>query len=55
MIDDKLEYEVEAILRKRLSKRGRGHRDEYLVHWKGYPSEEDTWEPKSNLTNCEEI
>ena len=25
---------------------------QYLVHWKGYPSSEDTWEDDDNLTNC---
>ena len=51
VVDDNLEYEVESILKKRLSKHGRGHGVEYLVHWKGYPSEEDSWEPKCNLTD----
>lgn len=28
-------------------------RTEYLVFWKGYP--EPTWEPKSNLTHCDDL
>jgi hypothetical protein len=26
----------------------------YKVHWKGYPSYDDSWEPLSNLTHCQE-
>jgi hypothetical protein len=55
IIDSQPEYEVEAILNKRLRKFGRGSRVEYLIHWKGYSSEEDTWEPIGNLTNCKDI
>ena len=39
------EFEVEAILDSR--KRGKGV--QYLVHWKGYPDHERTWEPLRNL------
>jgi hypothetical protein len=26
----------------------------YLVKWKGYGHEENTWEPKRHMVNCEE-
>ena len=55
IVDEEPEYEVESILKRRVRKIGKGARVEFLVHWKGYPSEEDTWEPKSNLTHCREI
>ena len=55
IIDNTKEYEVEAILKQRVRKYGRGARDECLINWKGYPSEEDSWEPRSNLTNCGDL
>jgi len=51
MIEGKEEYEVEKILNK---KKSRG-RDQYLVWWKGYMVEEDTWEPRENLGNMEDL
>ncbi|XP_075682789.1 chromodomain Y-like protein [Rhinoderma darwinii] len=44
-------YEVERIVDKRKNKKGK---IEYLVHWKGYASGDDTWEPEQHLVNCEE-
>jgi hypothetical protein len=28
---------------------------EYLVHWKGYPSHDDTWEPLANMANAMDL
>ncbi|XP_026217147.1 chromodomain Y-like protein [Anabas testudineus] len=42
-------YEVERILDKRKNKKGKA---EYLVRWRGYGSEGDTWEPESHLSTC---
>ena len=44
LVDEELEYEAEKILDSRL------HRGklQYLVKWKGYPNEENTWEPENN-------
>ncbi|CEG75061.1 hypothetical protein RMATCC62417_10169 [Rhizopus microsporus] len=44
-------YEVEAILDKREFSTGVA---EYLIKWKGYSEEHNTWEPEDNL-NCPDI
>ena len=45
------EREVEKILNK---KKIRGV-EKYLVQWKGFTAEGDTWEMKENLKNTEEL
>jgi len=49
-IQGEMEYEVERIL----NKRKRYGKVEYLVWWKGYTVEEDTWEKEGNLGNARE-
>jgi len=44
------EWEVERILNKRWV-RGK---DKYLVRWKGFTAESDTWEERENLRNAKE-
>jgi transposase InsO family protein len=41
------EWEVEEILEKKGQK--------YLVKWKGYPDEDNTWEPRTHLKNCQNL
>mmetsp|Transcript_46622 Transcript_46622/g.86813 ORF Transcript_46622/g.86813 Transcript_46622/m.86813 type:complete len:1110 (+) Transcript_46622:168-3497(+) len=50
------EYEVEAILDVRSVKGNNKKRkvDQWLVSWKGYGAEHNTWEPKANLGGCAE-
>ena len=38
-------YEVEQIIERKRS----GNTFSYLIKWKGYPMEENSWEPKSNI------
>ena len=40
-------YIVEKILDKRIEERKMVY---YLIKWKGYGDEDNTWEPKSNLS-----
>jgi len=42
-------WEVDKIV----AHRGEGLNREYKVHWKGYSSDEETWEPISNLFDAE--
>lgn len=42
-------YEVERIVDRRLSALGQV---EYLVRWRGYGADGDTWEPETNLETC---
>ena len=51
LIDTIPEYEIDFIVKAR--KWGKGIR--FLVHWKGYPHEDDTWEPRANLSHAKEI
>lgn len=49
--DGKPEYEVEDILDSRI----RYRKLQYLVRWKGYGPEENSWEPVDNLAGAPEL
>ena len=50
-VEEVEEWEVEKVLNK---KRIRGV-EKYLIRWKGFTAEGDTWERKENLKNTEEL
>ena len=43
--DDAVQYEIEHLVNHKVI----NGKDFYLVRWKGYDQDEDTWEPVSNL------
>ena len=51
IIEGEEEFKVEKILNKRLV-RGK---EKFLVRWKRYIAEEDTWENRENLKNAKEL
>jgi len=51
IIKGEKEFEVEKILNKRTI---RGKK-KFLVRWKDYTVEEDTWESRKNLENAKEL
>lgn len=55
IIDNEEEYEVEQILAHRSVKKGRRSIKEYLIKWKGYGPEENTWEPQNHLDGAREL
>jgi len=51
IIEGEEEFEVEKIINKRIV-RGK---EKFLVQWKGYTAEADTWESRENLENAKEL
>jgi len=45
------EFEVEKIINKRIVQ----EKEKFLVRWKGYTAEADTWESRENLENAREL
>jgi hypothetical protein len=48
-IDGDLEYKVEQILDSWIHR----NKFQYLIKWKGYTEERNTWEPVDNLANTQ--
>jgi hypothetical protein len=48
------EWEIDTIVNKRTSRKGRKKKTEYLVRWKGYGPEWDSWYTEDELPNAKE-
>ena len=53
-LEDGTEWEVADIIDSELYGSARRRKIRYLVHWKGFTSKDDTWEPLENLNNAKE-
>jgi len=54
--EEETEFEVERIVSHDDSQREDFQSPRmYLVKWKGYPETENTWEPETNLTSCQQL
>ena len=51
LINGEEEYEVKRILKHR----GCPKRHQYLIRWKGYAADEDSWQNEANLRNALEL
>jgi transposase InsO family protein len=51
IIDNEPEWEVESILDHRTQQ----NRHEFLIHWKDFPTDDDSWEPIENLEGAQEL
>lgn len=49
-VDGDIEYEVQEVLNSRRT--GRGHKLQYLVRWKGYGPDEDSWVNASDMEHA---
>jgi len=47
IIEGQPEWEVEKVIGMRFF--GRKRQKQYRIHWKGYSSAHDTWEPEGNI------
>ena len=48
-------YEIERLINKRTIRKKRDHFTQYLIRWKRYDSEHDTWYKIDDLKNAAEL
>jgi hypothetical protein len=50
-----IEGEEVWVIKKSVNDRTKNHHHQLLVHWKGYPEHEATWEPLAHLAGSQEL
>jgi hypothetical protein len=55
VIDGELEYEVESIQDHKITSSPKHQQLWFLIRWKGYTENDDTWEPETHLSNCRQL
>jgi len=53
--DPEAEWEVAAVVKKQVLRRGRSAKVQYLVRWKGFGPEYDEWKEEEELDGCAEL
>jgi transposase InsO family protein len=54
-VEGEEEYEIESIIKSELRGRGRSRRLHYLVRWKGYGPEADSWVPEEDMEHTGDL
>ncbi len=55
VIDGELEYEVESIQNHKITGSAKHQQLWFLIRWRGYTKDVDTWEPEAHLSNCRQL
>ena len=51
VLNEENEYEIEKLIRKRRIRRGRDWSTQYLIRWRDYGPEHDTWQPEHTVAD----
>lgn len=54
-VEGEEEYEIKSVIKSEMRGRGRSRRLHYLVRWKGYGPEEDSWVPEEDMDHAKEL
>ena len=55
VVDGQTEYVIDKLINKRRIRKGRGWSTQYLIRWKGYGPEADTWQPEHTIAETQAL